>query len=400
MFTSKATKEALAKLQQENSELKHEVSILKAIQFAMPDPYYVRDMDYNVILWPPAIQALTGFSEEEAKNTKCKNIFKAAVCDDCPTTKCVHAKNFLKDALVDIYHKSGRKIVTLVSNAGVYDEKGTAIGAVEIVKDNTKYNNLINSVNLNSEQISSVSEEMAASSQEVSALSNRMNDQAVEVAAASKDGLIVAQEVKLKTKNCNEFASEVKCNINNIEDSMKISVSKMKELWQKSEAIVNIVSTIQGIASQTNLLALNASIEAARAGESGKGFAVVAEEIRKLAEGSSSSTKEIQETINTMIKIVQETFSHITTTEASLVSGVSNVEQMLNLISDIDTASSQMLELMDKIEKVSEDSAIISNNQNESMEEVASASQDLASIAQSLRAAFQEEIDKIKHDNM
>ncbi len=53
-------------------------------------------------------------------------------------------------------------------------------------------------------------------------------------------------------------------------------------------------SIIQNIATQTNLLALNAAIEAARAGDAGKGFAVVSDEIRKLAEQSSSFTSEIK----------------------------------------------------------------------------------------------------------
>lgn len=84
------------------SELEEEMRVLKGIQSAMPDPYYVRDMDYNVILWPDAIQELTGYSEEEAKRIKCGDIFKAGVCEDCPTQKSVMNREFLKDAAVDV----------------------------------------------------------------------------------------------------------------------------------------------------------------------------------------------------------------------------------------------------------------------------------------------------------
>lgn len=97
----------------------------------------------------------------------------------------------------------------------------------------------------------------------------------------------------------------------------------MQKLDNNVQSIGQVVGVINDIARQTNLLALNASIEAASAGEAGSGFAVVASEIRKLAEQSRASTKDIQQIVS---KIQQDTQAMVTETNTSVIGGKSQAK--------------------------------------------------------------------------
>ena len=110
-----------------------------------------------------------------------------------------------------------------------------------------------------------------------------INNKAIETNALGEDGINIINVVMSKTTETKESAMEV----NKVISLVSESVSKIGVMNQ----------AISQITEQTNLLALNAAIEAARAGEAGKGFAVVAEEIRKLAEETSKSAKEINEVV-------------------------------------------------------------------------------------------------------
>ena len=99
------------------------------------------------------------------------------------------------------------------------------------------------------------------------------------------------------TIESSKILEETVVKMQEIDSSTSKSKEIMNQLGERSNQIGDITGMITAISAQTNLLALNAAIESARAGEHGKGFAVVSDEIRKLAEQSSSAAKEISDLI-------------------------------------------------------------------------------------------------------
>ncbi len=198
-----------------------------------------------------------------------------------------------------------------------------------------------------------------------------------------------SQTVRQKSDDTSKQADEVKQSVEKLTGSMSGSMKNVELLKAKSESIIGIVDSIQGIASQTNLLALNASIEAARAGEAGRGFAVVADEIRKLAESSNNFARDIKKTIDEIIEVMHKTTDMMTTTYQDLKVGDAAVQKLIATITEIRQASELLATVVQKLEGAASETAKISDRQNSSMTEVAKVGQDLAGIAQELQERFQ-----------
>jgi methyl-accepting chemotaxis protein len=125
-------------------------------------------------------------------------------------------------------------------------------------------------------------------------------------------------------------------------DQLEDTVAVISGIERNIDEIRETLTLIDGIAAQTNLLAMNAAIEAAHAGEAGRGFAVVAEEIRKLAEDSSSNATEIATVLGQIIEGIQNADSMSKETSAAFTEIDNEVSRT---VSSLDEISATMIEM-------------------------------------------------------
>ena len=149
-----------------------------------------------------------------------------------------------------------------------------------------------------------------------------------------------------------------------------------------------MVSLIKGFAAQTNLLALNAAIEAAKAGEEGQGFGVVAEEVRSLAQQSTSATSEIEQLVEEIQAQTNEVMLAMETGTDQVVAGTTLVAESRQKLSQINAVGNQIGQLVREIAQATTTQTAASSNVSATMQEVAAIADDTSKQSEIVANSF------------
>ncbi|AZN42492.1 methyl-accepting chemotaxis protein [Paenibacillus albus] len=241
-----------------------------------------------------------------------------------------------------------------------------------------------NEISVTTEEVARGSMVQAESAQTATELVKKLTDAASQVSKRAQE----AVELTVQTNSGAEAGGEA---VRRTIESMENLMDRMSKLEKDSNQIGMIIQVINEISEQTNLLALNAAIEAARAGEQGRGFAVVADEVRKLAERSSDSTKQIVSIIAGMQNSTQESVDAVReTADLSRQTG-QELERIIAMVGEVARQSegiatesqkqvSGAQEAMREIESI----AAVSEEAAAAAEETAGSSHTLSTLSESL----------------
>lgn len=263
------------------------------------------------------------------------------------------------------------------------DELGELITAMSDVRDGLRQ--MVGSIQAVSGQLGQSAENVASVSGQIAHAASQQRAQTTQVAAALEEMIVSVHQV---SDNCNEATQKAiatgelasvsretvaSCatNARTLFSEAQANAETVRKLGEHSRQITQIVTLIEEIAGQTNLLALNAAIESARAGEHGRGFAVVAGEVRRLAERTTSATKEIAAAVESIHKGTAEAVESIASSTTRVEQSVEIADHAANALGTLNTSAGEVRHRIEQISRAAEEQSQASGLVGVSMNEIA-----------------------------
>lgn len=283
-----------------------------------------------------------------------------------------------------------------------------------VTQQSEAFNKTVASIDQMSRAIDGVSkgaQEQAVAVNKAATVTAQISDMINNVAGNVNNVTNQSQTSSEQSKSGAKTVQETIQSMEMIKQRVGLSSQKVQEMGERSTQIGIIVETIEDIASQTNLLALNAAIEAARAGEHGKGFAVVADEVRKLAERSSTATKEIADLIGNIQTTVNEAVAAMEESGIEVENGVvranqagralesilevsdavyKEAEQAVLAVKQMETLTTDLVNASDSVSAVVEENTAATEEMTAGSNEVTMSIESIASISEENSAAVEE----------
>ncbi len=236
--------------------------------------------------------------------------------------------------------------------------------AKESGSENMNISKRLNEVRRQFESIMDREAQMLSSITETSTQVRTSLDRNIEDAADTR------RDVQKVNNTLKEVHTEITGMVESIQRNAVTEVElaeRLSLLLESAHDVKGVLQVIEDIADQTNLLALNAAIEAARAGEHGRGFAVVADEVRKLAERTQKSVREINTTVNTIVQAVADASGEIN-------KNVEKTQQLAETSNGVQERMHSMAIIMDEttkfVEKTVDDSIEVSKQTGNVIEQI------------------------------